>query len=186
MRVLLVTIVAVLTAATAFAGQNPDIRAFVTMDPAAYVHSDPDAVGSTIVNVYLCFDTFGTGGGLTGVSLTLDFECSGFVAGSADVSVFHPSAQTVIGAPDDVVNGWVVAAPECVFPGGSGIVCVGMVPWFYQGSPGDILILEGSEGFASVDCNNDIDLFTVLSNGAIGQEVPVGAATWSGIKALYR
>lgn len=186
MRVLVLTSLAVLLATAAFAGQNPDIRCFVTMDTTGYVHSDPDAAASSVVDVYLCFDSFGTGGGLTGVSLTLDFLCGGFVAGSADVSIFHPSAQTVIGGPDDTVNGWVYAAPECVFPNASGVLCTARVPWFYDGNPGDILILEGSEGFATVDCNNDIDLFTVLSHGAIGQEVPVEERTWGGIKALYR
>lgn len=186
MRTLVLTLLAALVAATAFAGQNPDIRCYVTMDQADTIFADPVAPANAIKNVYLCFDTFGTGGGLTAVSLTLDFQCSGFVAGSADVTIFAPGALTVIGGPDDLVNGWVIGAGQCVTPNASGVVCVAMIPWFYTGTPGDIVILEGSEGFATVDCNTDIDLFTVRSNGALGQEVPVEAQTWGGIKALYR
>jgi hypothetical protein len=190
-------------ASTAFAGENPSVRAFYTFDQGGYVHSDPDAVTSTQVLGYLCFDClgdYGQGGGLTGVSLVLDFQCGGFVAGGADVTVFHPSAQTVIGGPDDVTNGWVIAAPECVVPGPTGFICVAMVPWFYTGPAGDVLILPNPvDGQATVDCNNDLDLFCVLSHGAIGQEVqtpgdldcdcgavPADETTWGAIKSLYR
>jgi hypothetical protein len=47
-----------------------------------------------------------------------------------------------------------------------------MIPWYYLGGPGDILILPNPvDGKAVVDCNNDIDYFCVLSHGAIGQTV---------------
>jgi hypothetical protein len=190
-------------AVPAFGGVNPNVRAFYTFDQAGYVHSDPDAPTSTVVNGYLCFDClgdYGDGGGLTGVSLVLDFVAGGFVAGAADVTVFHPNAQTVIGGPDNVASGWVIASPECVVPGPEGIICVAMVPWFYTGPAGDILILANPvDGKATVDCNNDLDFFCVLSHGAIGQEVgtpgdedcdcqpdPVEDSTWGAIKSMYR
>jgi len=163
-----------LLAVSASAGQNPYIRAFVTFVPNGYVHSLPDALPGTVVDAYLCFDTLGEDGhygGMTGVSLVIDFLCSGYPANSADVTVFHPNAWTVVGGPDDTVNGWVIAAPECVYTAPTGILCVARIPWYYLGVPGDILILPGSEGKATVDCNSGIDFFCVLSHGAIGQDV---------------
>jgi hypothetical protein len=208
MKRALITLMVLALAVPVFAGQNPHIRAFYTFDPAGYVHSDPNAVTNTVVNGYLCFDCFDEfedpippGVGLTGVSLVLDFLCGGFVAGAADVTIFHPSAQTVIGGPDNTTSGWVIAAPECVEPGPDGIICVALVPWYYTGPPGDILILPNPvDGPATVDCNNDLDFFCVLSHGAIGQEVgtpgdencdceppsPVEDSTWGAIKGLYR
>ncbi|MBD3348673.1 MAG: hypothetical protein GF400_05710 [Candidatus Eisenbacteria bacterium] len=202
MKVLIALMVLAL-AVPAFAGENPNVRAFVTMDPADYVHTAMPASGD-IVNTYLCFDCFGDpavegDGGLTGVSLVLDFLCGGFTAGSADVTIFHPNAQTVVGGPDDVDNGWVIAAPECVVPGPSDIICVGMIPWYYLG-PGEIQILPSpADGKATVDCNNDLDFFCVLSHGALGVDVttpgdpdcdcpvsPVEDSTWGAIKSLYR
>jgi hypothetical protein len=196
MRVVALTILAALVATAAFAGQNPAVMMYYDFDPPNQsFRADPAA--STVQNGYLVVDMFGPGGGVTGVSLVLDFQCGGFTAGPADVTVFHPSAQTVIGGPDDLVNGWVVAAPECVFPDGDGIVTVAMVPWFYLGTPGDIVLLPSPvDGKAVVDCNNDIDIFCVFSNAAMGQDpatpgdpgcgTPVEAQTWGAIKALYR
>ncbi|MBD3349350.1 MAG: hypothetical protein GF400_09185 [Candidatus Eisenbacteria bacterium] len=169
-----VVVLSLLVVGTAIAGENPYIRAFVTMEPDDYVHSNPGAFPNTIVDVYLCFDTLSPYcGGITGFSLVLDFRCGGFVAGSADVSVFHPDAQTVIGGPDDVTNGWVVAAPECVRTTAPfGILPVARIPWYYLGPGGDILILASPvDGKATVDCNNDLDYFCVLSHGALGLEV---------------
>ncbi|MFH1502167.1 MAG: hypothetical protein ABIG03_03885, partial [Candidatus Eisenbacteria bacterium] len=171
MKVLIV-LAALALAAPAFAGTNPDIRAFYTFDPDYYIHDWESAPSGSVITGWLCFDCLGAGGGLTGVSLTLDFLVGGFTAGAADVTVFHPSAQTVIGGPDDVANGWVIAAPECVLPGPTGVICVASVPWYYTGTPGEILILPNPvDGKAAVDCNNNIDFFCVLSHGAIGQSV---------------
>jgi hypothetical protein len=202
----LIALMVLALAVPAFAGENPNVRAFVTLDPAGYVHADPAAVGGSIINTYLCFDCFGDpgvegDGGLTGVSLVLDYLAGGFTAGSASVTIFHPSAQTVIGGPDDLANGWVIAAPECVVPGPTDIICVALIPWYYLGPPGEILILPSPvDGQAAVDCNNDIDIFCVLSHGALGQGVqtpgdlecdceppsPVEDSTWGTIKSLYR
>ncbi|MBD3348671.1 MAG: hypothetical protein GF400_05700 [Candidatus Eisenbacteria bacterium] len=204
MKFALIGLMVLAMSLTAFAGENPNVRAFVTMDPAGYVHTAMPASGD-IVNTYLCFDCFGDpgvegDGGLTGISLVLDYTCGGFTAGSADVTIFHPSAQTVVGGPDDLANGWVIAAPECVVPGPSDIICVAMVPWYYLDPAGDILILPSpADGKATVDCNNDLDVFCVFSHGALGQEVqtagdadcdclavPVDDTTWGAIKSLYR
>ncbi|MBD3348280.1 MAG: hypothetical protein GF400_03670 [Candidatus Eisenbacteria bacterium] len=196
MRVLVLTSLAVLMATAAFAGQNPNACMYFDFDPPNRVFR-ADPATSTTQNGYLVMDCFGPGGGVTGVSLVLDFQCGGFVAGSADVSVFHPSAQTVIGGPDDLTNGWVVAAPECVYPDASGIVTIAMVPWFYTGPAGDVVLLASpADGKATVDCNNDLDLFCVYANAAMNQDpatpgdpgcgTPVEAQTWGSIKALYR
>jgi len=208
MKRALIALTVLALAVPAFAGVNPNVRMFVTTDPTGYVHSAPDAVAGSVVPVYVCLDClgdYGEGGGITGVSLALDFQCSGF-ANSVDITGFHPSAQTVLGGPDDLANGWVIAAPECVEPGPEGIICVALVNWFYfeigaPTVPGDVVILPSPfDGAAVVDCNNDLDFFCVLSHGAIGQEVvtpgdedcdceeqsPVEDSTWGAIKALYR
>jgi hypothetical protein len=194
----LIALMVLAIAVPAFAGTNPNIRAFVTFDPADYVHSTYPAPG--FVPTYICVDCFGEGGGLTGFSAIVRNTWGGFVGGSADVTIFHPNAQTVIGAPDNVTDGWVVAAPECVLPGPEGIICIANIPYYYLGTPGEVLI-EASpvDGKATVDCNNDLDFFCVLSNGGVGMEPvtpgdedcdcnpnPVEDNTWGGIKALYR
>lgn len=199
MKVLIALMVLAL-AVPAVAGMNPDVRAFVTYDPADYGFCSYPAGGS-IATFYLAFDCFGEGGGLTGVSFVVDVTASGFTAGAADVTIFHPDAQTVIGGPDNLTQGWVIAAPECVLPDPvTGIIVVAAVPWYYLGTPGDILILANPvDGKATVDCNNDLDFFCVLSHGGMGQEPsvagdencecevsPVEDATWGSIKSLYR
>lgn len=199
MKVVTITILAMLLASTALAqGTNPYIRMFFDFDPPNKLfRSDPAA--SSVANGYLVAECFGEESGITGVSLVLDFQCGGFTAGPADVTFFHPTAQTVIGGPDDLVNGWVVAAPECVYPDGNGIVTIAKVAWFYTGPPGDIVLLPSPvDGKATVDCNNDLDFFCVLSNSALNQDpvapgdancdcgVPVEKSTWGSIKALYR
>jgi hypothetical protein len=198
-RVLVALMFVALVAVPAFAGTNPHVRAFITFDPVGHVYSSMPAVG-TIVNFYLAFDCYGQGGGLTGVSLVLDIQAGGFVAGAADYTVFHPAAQCVIGGPD-VLTGWVIAAPECVHPPVSGIITVAKVPFYYLSPAGNLVILPSPvDGKATVDCNNDLDFFCVLSNGAIGMlpTVPgdpncvcappsaVDDASWGTIKALYR
>ena len=198
MRVVALTILAVLVATAAFAGLNPNVRAYIDFDPPNQVfRADPAA--STVQTCYLVVDCYGDGSGLLGVSLVVDFQCGGFTAGAADVTIFHPTAQTVIGGPDDLVNGWVIAAPECVYPDVDGIVTVASIPWFYTGPAGDIVLLPSPvDGKAAVDCNNDIDIFCVFSHGAMNQDpVTAGDAnctcdtvveenTWGAIKALYR
>jgi hypothetical protein len=203
MKRVLIALAVLALAVPAFAGMNPQIRAFITMDPASSAIEDAVAMpaASSVANFYLCFDCFGDGGGLTAVSLVLDVRAGGFVAGSADVSIFGPGAQTVIGGPDNLTNGWVIAVPQCEFPGPEGILCVALVPWFYTGPAGDIVILAHPfDGKATVDCNNDLDFFCVYHNGAFGQPIgtpgdedcdclPPNAVedqTWGGIKALYR
>ncbi len=205
MKGILIAVMVLALAVPAFAGLNPNVRAFVTMDPAAYDFSAPDATGGSIITTYLCFDCFGDpavegDGGLTGISLVLDYQCGGFTAGSADVSIFGAGAQTVIGGPDNLTDGWVIAVPQCVTPGPTDIICVATIPWYYTGPAGDIVILPSPvDGKATVDCNNDIDFFCVLSNGAIGQDVitpgdedcdcpvsPVEDSSWGSIKAMYR
>ncbi|MFH1502164.1 MAG: hypothetical protein ABIG03_03870 [Candidatus Eisenbacteria bacterium] len=199
MRVLALTILAALLATSAFAvGTNPNVRMYYDFDPPNQTFR-ADPAPNSIVNGYLIVDCFGDGGGVTGVSLVLDFQCGGFTAGAADVTIFHPSAQTVIGGPDNLVVGWVVAAPVCVFPDTDGIVTIAMVPWFYNGTPGDVVLLASPiDGKAVVDCNNDLDFFCVFSNAGVGQDpvtagdancdcdTPVEENTWGAIKALYR
>jgi hypothetical protein len=202
MKRVLIALAVLAIAATAFAGQNPQIRAFITMDPNDYVYSNVNAVPNSINNTYLCFDCFGEGGGITAFSMILDYQCGGFVAGAADITLFGPSAQTVIGGPDNITVGWVVAVPtdECHYPNVDGVVCVAMIPWFYTGPAGDIVILPNPvDGQATVDCLGALDFFCVLSNGALGQVVvtpgdencdcnpnAVDNTSWGGIKALYR
>ena len=56
----------VLLAATSFAGQNPNIRCFVSLVPHDYAFSATPATNS-IQNTYLCLDCLGAGVGITAV-----------------------------------------------------------------------------------------------------------------------
>ena len=187
-RVVFAALAMLVVAVPVLAGQNPDIHIFVDFDPPNYVHRIDSPVSP--FDTYLCVDTFGPSGGMRQVSVIWQTNSFG-MAFAADYSMFHAAAQ-VIGAPDDLVTGWVIAAPDCVFPDGTGIVVVAKVPYFMTGTDivGTITLLPNPiDGRLVTDCEFEADVWHESSNGGINTDppqTPVEAASWGSIKALYR
>jgi len=181
--VLAVALVAAVACGTAWAGDNPDIRIYLDVDPPNYVHRiDPDV--NDMFDVYICLDTFGEGAGTRGVGVLFDRTFGGIKTGQTNL----------LGGLDmgDVeVDGWsCVAGADCVYPDENGIVTVGYVSYLYTGAPGGIAILEHPvSGTEVLDCNDIEDHFIVIGNLGVNAdppEAPVEARSWGSIKALYR
>jgi hypothetical protein len=195
MKRALIALMVLALAVPAFAGQNPDVRAFVTFVkdcPDPYVHRTDTVSG--LVNIYLLLDCFGEDGGIRTVSLT--WTTTGF--GMAFAPTYYLVGAQVIGGPDNATDGWVIAAPNCTYPNECGVVPILNQPYFVMG-PGTVTLGPNPvDGQMVVDCNFDFDLFCVLANGGVGMPapegdldcecpiVPVEDKSWGGIKALYR
>jgi hypothetical protein len=180
-------------AVPAFAGQNPNIRAFISFAPTCpdpYVHRTE--VCSGLVNCYFVLDNFGPDGGMRQVSMT--WTTTGF--GMAFAAVYNLPGAQVIGGPDNQTGvGWVVSGDSCVYPNECGIVVVLNQPYFVTG-PGTITITPNPvDGTLVTDCDFDADFYCVLANGGLCMDPPAGDcpppspvedSTWGSIKALYR
>lgn len=194
-RFLMIVMIAAL-AAPAFAGENPQARAFISFDPdcvtGPYVHRTETISG--LVDCYLVVDC------LQGAvrSVSLYWQTSGFgMAFAADYSVFHPEAQSPVGAPDNATQGWLIASPDPVEPNSCDIVVIVKQPYFVSGA-GTITIQPSPvDGKMIVDSNFDADVYCVLAHGGLGMDPPAGddpcecdtpveSGSWGAIKSLYR
>lgn len=190
--------VAVLALAVpAFAGQNPQVRAFVSFAPDCpdpYVHRVDPAYYPGQVDVYLMLDCFGEGGGVR--SVWFSWTTSEF--GLALATTYLLPEATYVGGPDQA-SVWVVESLRCTRPNECGVVAVLKQPYFAT-DPGTVVLgPHPIEGQVVVGCDSDPDLFCVLANGGIGVDPPPGdedclceppsplePSAWSSIKALYR
>ena len=193
MKCVLISLMVLAMAVPAFAGENPNVRAFISFAPDCpdpYVHRTETLGG--VVDIYVVLDCFGDGGGVR--TLSCSFTTSGFGMAFAP-TYFLPAAQ-VIGGPDHV-DGWVIASPECTYENECGVVVVLNQPYFVSGAGTVVLGPNPVDGQMVVDCNFDADLFCVLANGGLAMDgpagdagciciVPVEDATWGSIKSLYR
>lgn len=198
MRQLLTALAIVALAATAFAGQNPDIRIYLDADPNNQIHEiHPNA--SESFDVYVCLDCFGAGGGTRGTAFLLVRTFGGFKL-----------AQTsLLGGLDfgdaEVDPGWTLAAgADCVYPDADGVVCIGVVQYLYTGVAGTLTLLphglvEPGTGREALDCDFASDFYCIFANLGVSMPpepgdpdcdclppVPVEDSSWGGIKALYR
>ena len=195
MKRVLIALAVLALAVPAFAGQNPNARAFISFAdppecPDPYVHYTD--VCSGVVNIYLVVDCFGEEGGMRTISLM--WTTSGF--GMAFSPVYYLPGAMAIGGPDDP-TGWVISGNECVYPNECGIVVVLQQPYFVNADGTITLGPNPVDGKMVVDCNFDADFFCVLANAGIGMtapagdtpcdcETPVEEQSWGAIKALYR
>jgi hypothetical protein len=192
MKSALIALMVLALAVPAFAGENPNVRAFVSFTgacPDPYVHYT--ATTSGLVDCYLVLDCLG--GGVRTVSLT--WTTSGFGMAFAPTYLL-PDAQ-VIGGPDNPADGWVIASPECTYENECGVVVVLNQPYFVSAAGTIELGANPVDGKMVVDCNFDADFFCVFQNGGLGMTAPAGDvdceaaspvedATWGSIKSLYR
>jgi len=164
MRHLLIGLLALVFAVSAFAGENPDIRIYLDADPNNHIHEiHPDA--SVTFDVYVCLDCFGPGGGTRGTAFLLERTFQGFKL----------SQMALLGGldfGDAEVDGWTIAAgADCVYPDADGVVCVGVITYLYLGVPGTLDILpHPGTGNEVLDCNYDSDFYCVHAN--LGVSVP--------------
>jgi len=206
MKQLLAVCLILVFAVAAYAGNNPQVYAYISFDPAG----DPlqNAVSPapyTTVDAYICLGC--VEGGMTVMSFKLNdamTECPGVIATQAFVNLLP--GNLAIGNPfGDLVepgssnDGVTVASTECML---MDPVIVGYGSYFYLGGACCISILDhGKVEWARwvVDCQDPgvVDLYCLAGHGSIGGgacpdpeecpcDSPVEDATWGGIKALYR
>ena len=196
MKRALIALMVLAVAVPAFAGQNPNVRAFISFAadcPDPYVHRT-EAVGG-VVDVYLVVDCFGEDGAMRGISL--QWTTTGF--GMAFSPTFYLPGAQQIGGPDHEDLMWSITGDECVYPNECGIVVVLNQPYFVS-APGTITLSPNAvDGQMVVDCLFGADQFCVLANGGLGMDPPAGDpdcecdpaspvedTTWGSIKSLYR
>jgi hypothetical protein len=167
MRTLAIAALICLIAAPAFAGDNPNVRAYISFDPAGDPEVNTTAPAAyTTVNAYLCLDNIE--GGMTTLSFRLNdamTECPGVMATQSFVNMLP--GNLMIGDPFDAV-GATVASTECMT---SNPVIVGYGTYFYLGGDCCIQLLDHAD-YARwvVDCNEPglVDYYCVLTHGAVG------------------
>jgi YVTN family beta-propeller protein len=162
----------------AFAGQNPDIQIFLEFeDGSNYLEPPPYSV----FPVYVCFTSFGDGGGLLAASLKLDRTFSGTKLGHED---FLPGG---VSTGDPEVDGWVFTGSSCTLPDVDGVLVAGRIDYYYTGTPGTISIVPGDlSPRETVDCYTDTDYWCVRNSpsGNAGVWMPPppgecdGPTTW--------
>ena len=196
MKQLLAVCLVLVFAVTAFAGDNPQVNAYISFDPAG----DP-AQNVIQPAVYVTVDAYVVlgciEGGMTTVSFLLNdamLECPGVIATQAFVNLL-PGGLAIGNA---FVGGITIASTECML---TDPVVVGYGSYFYMGGDCCIQILDHVDYPRwVVDCNDPglVDFYCIAGHGTIGAAtcpgvedcpcggVPVEDATWGGIKALYR
>ena len=200
MKYLLTAGLVLALAVTAFAGQNPEVYAYITTDADGSEASATVPAGPGPISVYFCLGNISTveGEGMTVVSFLLAdpvATCPGVTVTGAFTAML-PGALT-IGTPF-AAPGATISATECV-PGPN--VIVGSIDCYYLGGACCFQILYHADypGWV-VDCNTigEVDYYCVKFHGSIGgavcpdgdpdcpPEVPVGDSTWGSIKAMYQ
>jgi hypothetical protein len=196
MKSLLAILVIAAVATTAMAGDNPQVYAYISFDPAgdeAMNAVTPDPF--TTVNAYFCL---GCVTGMTTVSFRLNnalVDCAGVMATQSFVNLL-PGNLAIGDAFDSV--GITIASTECMT---NDPVIVGYGTYFYLGGECCIEILDHADYPRwVVDCNEpgQVDYYCLKGHGSVGGAVcspgedcpcggsPVEDATWGGIKSLYR
>ena len=192
-RILIVGMVLAI-ASMAFAGGNPNVKAYVSFDQTGGGAPEHNYVMTQYVgfNAYFCFTDLDMG--LTTVSFMINnptADCPGLFASQA----FTNLLDIIVGDP---YTGMSLASTTCR---NTPVVVVGYLNLFPVAVTGDccVVILDDPD-FPRwvVDCtqpNGLVDFYCVLENGTIGAAdcppgdcgaSPVEDATWGGIKALYR
>jgi hypothetical protein len=184
---------AILVAAPAFAGGNPNVRAYIDFDPPNHVHAvEPELY--TEVDVYVCLDNVDLG--VTSVSLRLsdiEEECPGVFSSPPQYEMLWPGNLQLY----DPFSGMTIFSQECLqdvlqYP-------PFRLSLFYLGGSCCIRILDHPDYPRwVVDCSEpygQLDYYCVLAHGSVGGApcppgdcgvVPVKNAAWGTIKSLYR
>jgi len=193
MHRLLILMLLVTLSATAHAGGNPAVRAYVDFDPPNYVHELTPAPYS-MVHAYVCLDHLDIG--MTVLSFrTTDVvqECPGVFATQNFITLLPGSMPFTI--TPWIPPGATLWSTECM--GASDpVVVVGRLEVFYLGGSCCYELRDHLDYPRwVVDCDDAIDFYCVYMHGSVGgvpcptgdcDEVPVELGTWGSVKTLYR
>jgi hypothetical protein len=197
-RALLSLLLIAFIAMPVLAGQNPDIRIYLDVDPPNKIHEIHPTASATF-DVYVCMDCFSADGGTRGTAFLLQRTFTGFKL----------SQTSLLGGLDfgdaETDPGWTLAAgADCVYPGAEGVVCIARIQYLYLGVPGTLNLhphglVEPGTGSEVLDCDFASDFYCIYANLGVsappdpGEDgcdceppQPVEDSTWGGIKSLYR
>ena len=196
MKQLLAMCLVLVFAVTAFAGNSPQVYAYISFDPAGdELQNAVMPTPYTTVDAYFCLGCIE--GGMTVISFGLNnvmADCPGVMGTQAFVNLLP--GGLMIGDPFDGI-GATIAATECM---PMDPVIVGYGTYFYLGGECCIEIVDHAQYPRwVVDCQTPgvADFYCMAGHGSVGGAVcpegencpcgtPVEDATWGGIKALYR
>jgi hypothetical protein len=196
MKQLLAVALVLVVAVTAFAGNNPQVNAYITFDPAGDPLQNAIAPAPyTTVDAYLALAC--VEGGMTTISFMMNDVLGGYpgVMGTQQFVNLMPGNLAIGDA--FTAPGITIASTECMM---MDPVIVGYGSYFYIGGDCVIEILDHVDYPRwVVDCQEPgvVDYYCLAGAGAVGAAVappgevcpcgtPVEDATWGGIKALYR
>jgi hypothetical protein len=200
MKNVLIALVVLAVAATAYAGQNPNIAAYLVDNATGIGNNQVCPAVNGMFNVYLCFDRFGEGGGTIGCAFLWTRTFSGF-----RLSLTNLLGGLTIGDPE-VAPGYAMLSASSlpVYPNADGIVVAATAMYMYIGTPGTLVLgPHGVDGAKVLDANGVADYFCVHSvlypgtsghfgvcatppDGDCEPESAVESSSWGTIKALYR
>jgi hypothetical protein len=193
------TFLALLVAGTAFAGTNPEIRAWLDLDENGGGVHRVDGLGLfETFNVYIVLDCFGEGGGTRGLGFRFEKDAD---LNASPTGVTNLLGGQTLGANPESADGvTMVAGADCVYPDVNDLVVVGYITYTYGMGAGYIKLLGDHpvSGRQVLDCDyTDDDLFCIVAHVAVDEDPPAGEAdcdcdtpveleTWGAIKGLFR
>jgi hypothetical protein len=196
MKSLLAILVVAAVATTAMAGDNPQVYAYISFDPAGDEAMSAVAPAAyTTVNAYVCLGCIQ--GGVTVVSFGLNNALAEYpgVFATQQFTNLMPGGLAI---GDPFAGGVTIASTECLT---MDPVIVGFGSYFYLGGNGCIKIVDhATYPRWVVDCEEPgvQDYYCLKGHGTVALGVctdglencqcgsAVEDATWGGIKALYK
>ncbi len=194
MRALMTLCVILLASFVAVAGQNPNVRLYVSFDPVEYVPSiQPEFLETYTAYVMLdCLGTETSEGGIENIYFRLD-STGGLLP--LNSLIWHVPADIPITWPE--LDGDIfLPMTECFSDVPCPLVSASSI---WVGGSGCIVINDHNElPRHVVDCNWETDYYCVISHGSVaGGECPPGdpgcecsatpveSSSWGRVKALY-
>jgi len=186
MRILLALVMVAALVVPAFAGGNPDVKAYISFDQTGaggliHEYTMTQYVG---FNAYFCLTDLDLG--MDVVSFMLSDPMVMFPA------LFASESFTNLLPGDLAIGAWntgiTIASTECMSTNPVVVGYLNLFPIAVGEAWISILDHPDYPGWV-VDCalpNGEVDFFTVLSDGSINGGSPVEDATWGSIKALYK
>jgi len=195
MRTAIALCVILLASVVAVAGQNPNVRLYVSFDADEYVPDFTPAI-YTSFDAYICMDCLGTEGEPGGMCV-IAFRTE-ITPGFTAVTSFSPMVSMPIPITWPELDGDIWMTPYgCITDDPCPLVRISM---FYIGGSGCIQIVDHHDYPRWViDSEDDVDFYCVRSHGSIAGgdcppgevgcdcgATPVDQSSWGVLKALYR
>jgi len=209
MKNVLIALIVLALAIPAIAGQNPGVGLYLyttSTGIGGFNYKATPAAGSN-TSVYVCFDTFGVGGGMYAAQWLFN-EVPG-PSYMSTTNQFNGVGGLTIGTPGQSPGCSMTVGPVPVYPNANGIIVLARIRYetpeeLTRGGYIEVLPYAAGDGGVVADANNMLDEWCVHSvafNGLSGhfgwdapptidgdchEQSPVESATWGAIKALYR